>query len=101
MRVYELAKELGLDTKELMDVLAQLKVTVKSHSSSLMVVAEERIRDHVAAVRATRGKKGAGATLPAKPAAESPAPPRIDARTPTGERILGVRKIVMPPPAPV
>lgn len=101
MRVYELAKELGLDTKELMDVLAQLKVTVKSHSSSLMVVAEERIREHVAAMRATRGKKGAGATQPAKPAAESPAPPRIDARTPTGERILGVRKIVIPPPAPV
>jgi translation initiation factor IF-2 len=100
MRVYELAKELGLSTKELMDILAQLKMPVKSHSSSLTVSAEERIREFVAATRATRGKKGAALTQVSKPASEAPAPPRIDARTPTGERILGVRKIVIPPPAP-
>ena len=70
MRVYELAKELGLTTKELMDTLAMLKVAVKSHSSTLTVAAEERIRTHVAATRPARGKKAAAAPSP------SAAPPR-------------------------
>ncbi|MBI3998552.1 MAG: translation initiation factor IF-2 [Armatimonadetes bacterium] len=97
MRVYELAKELGLTTKELMDVLAQLKVPVRSHSGSLTVAAEERIRMHVAATRPAKGKRAAA---PAVQPAVPPVPARPEARTPTGERILGVRKIT-PPPAPV
>ena len=35
MRVHELAKELGMDNKELMDVLIKKNVDVKSHMSSL------------------------------------------------------------------
>lgn len=100
MRVYELAKELGLTTKELMDTLAMLKVAVKSHSSTMTVVAEERVRTHIAATRPARGKKGAPAAPPAPPTPRAATPLRPDARTPTGERILGVRKIVLPP-APV
>lgn len=96
MRVYELAKELGLSTKELMDVLATLKVPVRSHSSSLSVVAEQRVRVHVAATRPSKGKKQAAAYAAAAP------PPatvtRPETKTPTGERILGMRKIVLPPP---
>ena len=96
MRVYELAKELGLSTKELMDVLAMLKVPVRSHSSSLSVVAEQRVRVHVAATRPSKGKKQAAA-----PAAAAPPPATVirpETKTPTGERILGMRKIVPPPP---
>ncbi len=100
MRAYELAKELGLSTKELMDVLGTLKVPVRSHSSSLSVVAEQRVRVHVAATRPSKGKKRAAA-----PAAAAAAPPpataaRPETKTPTGERILGMRKIVPPPPPP-
>ncbi len=100
MRVYELAKELGLSTKDLMDVLTTLKVSVKSHSSSLSVVAEQRVRVHIAATRPSKGKKRAAA--PAAPAPAPPTPPvvRPDTKTPTGERILGVRKITLPPPPP-
>jgi translation initiation factor IF-2 len=97
MRVYELAKELGLSTKELMDVVVVLKVGAKSHSSSLTLAAEERIRAHVAATRPARGRKVPPA---AAPQPTPPAPSRPDARTPTGERILGMRKIVAPPPPP-
>lgn len=96
MRVYELAKELGLSTKELMDVLAMLKVPVRSHSSSLSVVAEQRVRVHVAATRPSKGKKQTAA-----PAAAAPPPATVtrpETKTPTGERILGMRKIVPPPP---
>ncbi|MCL6554333.1 MAG: translation initiation factor IF-2 N-terminal domain-containing protein, partial [Firmicutes bacterium] len=96
MRVYELAKELGLATKEMMDILALLKIAVKSHSSSLTVAQEERVRLHVAATR-PKGKKAA--PLPAAPPPPAPEP-KIDARTPTGERILGVRKITAPAAPP-
>lgn len=95
MRAYELAKELGLTTKELMDVLATLKVPVKSHSSSLSVVAEQRVRVHVAATRPSKGKKQAAAAAAAPPPAAATRP---ETKTPTGERILGMRKIVLPPP---
>ncbi len=101
MRVYELARELGLTTKELMEVLGALKISVKSHSSSLPLGAEDRVRKHVAATRPGKGKKAAG------PPAPTPAPPtapaKPEAKTPTGERIIGMRKIVLPPapePAP-
>lgn len=99
MRVYELAKELGLTAKEAMEVLARLKLPVKSHSSSLTMAAVERLRAHIAATR-PKGKKGVAAPAPSAPAAP-PAPVRPDSKTPTGERILGLRKIVIPPPAPV
>jgi translation initiation factor IF-2 len=97
MRVYELAKELGITAKEVMDVLAQLKLPVKSHSSSLTMTAEDRVRAHIAATR-PKGKKGTvvGPTAPIAPSG----PPRPEGKTPTGERILGVRKIVIPVPAP-
>src|SRR3990172_239357 len=98
MRVHELAKELSLTTKELMEVLATLKVAAKSHSSSLTVAAEERIRSHVAATRPAKCRKAVPKVPAPQPA--SPVPPRVDARTPTGERILGMRKFVPPPPAP-
>ncbi len=102
MRVYELAKDLGLTTKELMDTLAMLKVAVKSHSSTLTVAAEERVRTHIAATRPAKGKKASAPPVaPApRPTATPAASLHPDARTATGERILGIRKIVLPPPAP-
>ncbi len=103
MRVYELAKELGLTTKELMDTMATLKVAVKSHSSTLTVAAEDRIRTHIAATRPAKGKKASAAPTPSAPAPRViPAAAALhpDAKTATGERILGIRKIVPPPPAP-
>ncbi|MGH2349593.1 MAG: translation initiation factor IF-2 N-terminal domain-containing protein, partial [bacterium] len=86
MRVHELAKELGLSSKTLMEVLAAMKVSVRSHSSSLDDVTVDRVR------RQVKSK--------AQPAPAAPAAPSRIAKTPTGERILGMRKIV-PPPQPV
>ncbi len=90
MRVHELAKELGLSSKALMDLLAAMKIPAKSHSSTLDEAAIDRVRRHVK----TKGK-----TAPVD-APTAPVPGR-DAKTPTGERILGMRKITPPPPPPV
>src|SRR2546422_323374 len=83
MRVHELAKELGVSSKGLMDLLASMKIQLKSHSSTLDDATVERVRRHV---------KGH-----AEPKAAEPA--RV-ATTPSGERILGMQKIIPPPPPP-
>src|SRR2546422_8845160 len=81
MRVHELAKELGVSSKGLMDLLASMKIQLKSPSSTLDEATVERVRRHV------KGK--------AEPKSAEPA--RV-ATTPSGERILGMRKIIPPPP---
>ena len=73
MRVHELAKELGMDNKELMDMLEKKNVEVKTHMSSLEDNVVNDIRKNV--------KKSADAGRPveadkpaeaAKPAEEAP-----------------------------
>ena len=47
MRVHELAKELGIENKELIEILQKKNVEVKNHMSSLEdSVAEEIRREH-------------------------------------------------------
>ena len=62
MRVHELAKELGMDNKELMDILEKKNVEVKSHMSSLADEVVENIR-----------KTHKGSAAPAAKAAAKPA----------------------------
>ena len=63
MRVHELAKELGMENKELMDILVKKNVEVKSHMSSLADEVVDNIR---------KGHKGSAAPA-AKPAEAKPA----------------------------
>ena len=48
-RVYELAKELGLENKDLITDLERIGITVKSHSSSLEDDEVERIKSELLA----------------------------------------------------
>jgi translation initiation factor IF-2 len=48
-RVYELAKELGLENKDLITHLEKIGITVKSHSSSLEDIDVERIKNELLA----------------------------------------------------
>src|SRR5438445_786362 len=83
MRVHELAKELGVSSKALMDLMASIKMELKSHSSTLEEATVERVR-----------RRGKGQAEP-----KSAEAARV-ATTPSGERILGMRKIIPPPPPP-
>src|SRR5438445_343844 len=47
MRVHELAKELGVSSKAVMDLLASMKIQLKSHSSTLDDATVERVRRNV------------------------------------------------------
>lgn len=53
-RVYELAKELGLENKELITHLERIGITVKSHSSSLEDSEVERIKNELLAKEPTQ-----------------------------------------------
>ncbi|MHB8771444.1 MAG: translation initiation factor IF-2 [Syntrophales bacterium] len=113
-RVYELAKELGLENKELIARLEKIGIAVKSHSSTLedsdldriqsellapepREVVEQRIKSTVIRRRAIR--------LPAEEAKpeEVPEPPREEppvAAAPQAPRTEAVPKEVPPEPAP-
>jgi translation initiation factor IF-2 len=67
IRIYQLAKDLGLDTKKLLDILADMGVEYKSHSSSLESETADTIRQLVAD---EGGAPEADAALEAAAAAE-------------------------------
>ena len=48
-RVYELAKEFHKDTRELLDLLAELEIEAVSHASALSEAEAERVREHLRA----------------------------------------------------
>ncbi len=75
VRVYELAKELGLSNKELLSRLKELKVEVASHSSSLNDKTAAAVREKLRpSAPAATGKPVT--TLPRKEAASKEAPPK-------------------------
>ncbi|MDI3522371.1 MAG: translation initiation factor, partial [Bacillota bacterium] len=45
VRVYELAKELKVSSKDLMELLAEMGIQVRNHMSALEDEAVERVRD--------------------------------------------------------
>lgn len=47
MRIYQLARELGMETKELLDILDEMGVEYKSHASTLDVETAETVREIV------------------------------------------------------
>ncbi len=70
IRVYELARELGLQNKEALDLCVSLGIGVKSHSSSI----EEQQADRVRRKADREGLRRAPAAEAAAPVAETAAP---------------------------
>ncbi len=71
LKVYELAKELGLDSFALLDKLKQFNIEVKSHMSSLALDQAQAIRDAIKKEKRPSGSASAGAVK--KRAAPAPA----------------------------
>ena len=67
VRVYELARELGLTNKELMALLENEGCAVRSHSSTLEADTADLIRDMVIAERQKEQQKKADSKPPAAP----------------------------------
>jgi translation initiation factor IF-2 len=88
MRVHELAKELGVSSKELLEALEQMSVSGKSASSSVP-------EDMVPRLRASGGK---ATTTPARPREVLEPPPQPRKAKP--KRAAAAKPAVVPPPAP-
>ncbi|MGZ3730334.1 MAG: translation initiation factor IF-2 N-terminal domain-containing protein, partial [Bdellovibrionota bacterium] len=73
LKVYELAKELGLDSFALLDKLKQINIEVKSHMSSLAADQAQAIRD------ALKKDKKPAASAVKKRASAAPAAAKADA----------------------
>ncbi len=71
LKVYELAKELGIDSFALLDKLKQINIEVKSHMSSLATDQANAIRE--ALKKEKRGSSSAGGTVKKRTAAAAPA----------------------------
>lgn len=84
MRVHELAKELGMDNKELMDILEKKNIEVKSHMSSL----EENV---VEEIKKEAGKKEQKKTEEAAPKKKNLAFVIRPQNSKNGSRIQGNR----------
>ena len=78
VRIYQLAKELGIDSKELLEHLDTLGVAYKSHSSSLEEDTAETVRQIVAEERAAATPAEPAPVAAPEPEAE-PEPPAPDA----------------------
>lgn len=71
-RVYEIAKELGLGTRELVRILEILGTTVKSHMSTLEPATVQKVSEYLQQRKAP--PKGQAAPRPSGPAVRPPAP---------------------------
>ena len=84
-RVYELAKEMGVTSRDVLQLLAALGVVAKSHASTVDDATAGRLKDAVARVKGT-GAKATVQARPARPAAR-PAAQRPSAERPSAERV--------------
>ena len=101
IRVYELARELGLTNKEALDLCIALGIGVKSHSSSVVEAHADRVRrkaEREGLIRDVQpeepeaekkpAKKGTKKAAAAEPAAEPPSAPVIELTVPEAPIVL-------------
>ena len=84
LRVYDIAKELGIDTKDALAKLTELGEYVKSGSSTITPPIAKKLRDAFPNAKPKEEPKAAPKATAAKtePAAETPAAPQAAAPTP-------------------
>ncbi len=95
VRIYQLAKDLDLETKAMLDILDEMGVEYKSHSSTLDEETADTVRQLVAD---DIGNKAEGASEAAEPDTaaggekEADAEPAVPAQQPTGTGSKGKKK---------
>jgi len=100
LRVHELAKELGITSKELMGHLKEAGEFVKSSSSSLEPPVVRQMREKFAAAPKTKKADAKPAPKAPKPGAAKPAPKKPAAPKAPAEQAPAPAPPAPPPPAP-
>jgi translation initiation factor IF-2 len=107
VRVYELAKELGLESKEVLQTLKNMGEFVRSASSTIEAPVARKLRERVVAEKPAQPDPAKAA--PAKPAAAKPAaakpaatqPVAVAPAEPVTEAPVEPKPVEQPPAAPV
>ncbi|MFD1658445.1 translation initiation factor IF-2 N-terminal domain-containing protein, partial [Streptomyces caeni] len=101
VRVYELAKEFGVESKVVMAKLQELGEFVRSASSTIEAPVVRKLTDALQQGNGGGAKPAARKASPAKPAAPSPAQGRGPSHAPkaAGERPAAPRPAAPKPPA--
>jgi translation initiation factor IF-2 len=87
VRIYELSKELNLDNKDILEICDRLKISVKSHSSTITESEAERIRSMAENYSPSPvGKKSHGSP----PAEKAISPPISPSRGDRKQQILAI-----------
>src|SRR5437763_11538822 len=95
MRVHQIAKELGLASKDAVDMLTKLGVDVRNHASTIEDADAAKLRVLVKNGSATPASQAAAAPAPPVRAAPAPAP-----RGPTAPPAPRSQPVAAPAPAP-
>jgi len=107
MRVHELAKEVGMSSKDLMARIAELGGSVKSHMAvvdvELLTLLQGKLKTGAFAAAAGKDPKAADEKAPADkaPAAKAPeTPAKTPDAQPAAQQAAPAAQAVQPPPAP-
>ena len=82
LRVSELAKELNLSSKELIDKFAEIDITVKSHSNTVSPEQIRKIKEHLGVAPKKNTAKKAFIVKKAKTPSQEPEVVKTEAKEP-------------------
>ena len=100
IRVHELAKELGVSTKEVLEKLEKIGIPVKSHMSSLETYQADRVRNFYRPVQMIEERITPGIIRRRIKAEAPPSPPKLEPEAPAqvARKARPRKKEVVPPP---
>ena len=96
IRVSELAKELNITSKELIEKFAEISITVKSHSNTVSPEQIRKVKEHLGVAPKKNPAKKAFIVKKAKPAGEPEVvktTPKVSAQIERVERVQKVEKV--------
>ena len=90
VRIYDLSRELNLDNKDILAICEQLRIPVKSHSSTISDESAERIRTVAEKYAAQHSSPSKSGSVSQKPHSQPMSGTRPN--TPKKQQILGIRQ---------
>ena len=92
IRINELAKELGLTSKEVIEKFAQLSVTGKTHSSTVTMEQVKRLKDFIASGGVKEHKKPKAFVVKKAKSIEKPAVEKVEEKKEEPPKVETVKK---------
>lgn len=95
IRINELAKELGLTSKEVLDKFAKISVTGKTHSSTVTMEQVKKLKDFIASGGVKEHKKPKAFVVKKAKPAEKPVVNEVEIKKKNQNRNLPKRRVCL------